>query len=759
MLATFSWVAATGGTAAELLTNGNFNNVLVGWTVPAELGSWLPYQHAPGPPPAYNHGTVLLHPDSYSYEGVIIAQSLNVTGIGGQSISAAIDLGADAALPAGKTIAVYVEYLDGGGLLQRQRLINPDNTAVPVGSLGHFTGSHTFPAGATKLVRLTIEKEDFGQVFADNVSLSSATLTPGVVPHVTALNGDHVAYGQTFTIVGSGFAGATAPTVLVNNSNAGLTVNAWSDTTVTVAVAAPAASGNLLVKVAGTPAVESRHLEITSPHYFASLQESTYYAVPGQVITVPVRVDFRNGFTTGGGVQIQARKGGVAFPGAAVAPNPVFGDGGTLMTIDTAGLTPGQHQFQMRPVHGGVNGIDSFFDIFLEVPASMSLSINGNPVSGTINLSQQGQVATYPTLLDAGGNPLNADPDFTWSTSNPSAFSLFMEDRPWSPGPALLVHNDGDGVLHANGPGGLHYQFPVHVDVPDSPRVTSCALGAMTSDNSGAPPENWFFFQANVPLSGYSTSVSDMGIVWGDGNWGGGSPPTSYTQFFSVAEGQRPGTFLFSGSSSGLARYAVLTVLNAASKGMVTGQIVSFLGGEMHMHEQVVGTLEFYDASTGLKVTPGVGDTDLGIWEWGKEYHAAYLDPGTYKVRWIPQAMGPVPGLPQWWPNAQSFAEAAPVVVTAGAVASGVHFFVTPADTPPSPPQYGGPMVFTPDTHVFSMPVMTENGSTYQLQRSENLLEGSWFNVGSPAWGNGAVQTLQDTTATGASGFYRVLKN
>ena len=735
----------TTASGAQLLANGQFDNVHVGWAVPSELGTWIPYTHP--------DRTVSLHPDSGMYYGVILAQPLNISGIANQSVSGSIDLGASWAPPSGKTVAVYLEFLDNTGGLHRQKLINPDNAGVPLvppNSLVAFTGNFTFPANASKLVGLTIEKEGDGPFFADNVSLTSATLTPGTLPHLTNLSAKRVAYGQSFTITGSGLSGSVAPVVLLNGSSAGLAVTAWSANSITVTASAPAATGALTVRVDGVPACEFRKLEITSPHYWASLKDNTFHVAPGQPVSLPVRVEFRNGFASD--VSIQVLKNGVSFPGATAAPNPVVRDGGTLVTVDTSALPAGTNRLSVRPVANSVNGSDSFFDIFVEPPASLQLSVNGSPVVGTISLTDQTTASTSYQLMDATGTALAAAPDLVWWSSNESVFEVFQDTGPWYTGPQLLVHGNGDAILYAAGPGGLSFQFPVHVAALASPHIISCVLGNSVMDNLGA--SNSQYFQTDVVIPKFQRGASgDINITWGDATWS--SDLKAVSANFSVGQGQAPGKFLFNASGGGPTGYNVLTIVNASNKGAITGRVVSYLSSSGQMSE-ISGTLEFYNASTGDKVFPGAAASDMAIWTWGPEYNASYLTPGSYKVRWVPETW--TNGIPQWWPNATTFAEASPVAVTAGSVTSGIHFFVTEPATPASPPQTAGPAVFNPATSILGIPIQTENGVTYQLQRSNSLLDGSWYNVGSLAYGDGTVQTLQDTEAAGTKSFFRVLR-
>lgn len=738
LAAACGWLALTGRPeAAELLSNRQFDQVLVNWTVPQDLEPWIPYKH-----PA---GTVSLNPSVGGYMGTLLGQPLNVTGIAGQTVTGSIDLGAEWALSAGNTFVVYVTYLDDTGAIHREALISPANAAIPVGSMATFTGNFTFPGNGAKLVGLEVDRETWGDADADNLSLTSPTLTAGPVPHLGVVSPAAVAYGQSFTITGTGFAGATAPEVLLNGAADGLQVTAWTDTSITVAVAAPAASGTLEVNVGGTPACERRQVGISSPHCMMKLAETTFHTIPGVPVELPVWVDMRGGYSPAGGVQFQVMNG--ASPVSTSSTPAVIRGGGAIITIPTGSLAAGANHLTVKPTGGGFTGADSFFDVFLETPASAQFTKDGAPITGTLNVTTQGSVSFVITLLDASGVALTYQPTFAWTSSNPAACDVFLENRPWG-GPQLLVNVDGDAVIHANGPGGLHFELPVHVDVPASPQMTGFDIGVNPISNSGEQ-QNSLVIQLNVPIHTVSWGVSDMGFVWGDSNWGGDG--MSYYSSFKVNQGALPGAYLFYGSAAGMTRKAKVWVVNDPAKGMVSGRVVSFSGGgEMHMQEQIHGTLEFYDAS-GTKVTPGAGDADLSIFEWGKEYHASYLDPGVYRMRWVPD-MG---GLPQWWPNANTFADAAPVTVAAGGVTPGINFFIGEPEA--SPPALAGPTSYDAAGHTFGIPVQTVSGETYELQRSDSMREGTWFTV-AEIWGDGTAQTLRDATATGAKGFYRVLK-
>lgn len=735
MAAACGWLAlGASSNATELLSNGQFDQVLVDWTVPQELDPWIPYNH-----PA---GTVSLNPSVGDYMGTLLGQPLNVTGIAGQTVTGSIDLGAEWALSEGNTFVVYVTYLDDAGAKHREALIRPANAAIPAGSMATFTGNFTFPGNAAKLVGLEVDRETWGDADADNLSLTSPTLTAGPVPHLDAVSPATVAYGQSFTITGTGFGGPTAPEVLLNGGADGLQVTGWTDTSITVAVSSPAASGTLEVNVGGTAACERRQVAISSPHCLIKPGETSFHTIAGIPVTLPVWVDMRNGFAPVGGVDLQVMKGTV--PVTTVTAPAVTRSGGALVTIPPGALTAGPNRLSIRPVGGGFSGAESFFDVFLEVAASGSFLFDGAP-QASVTATKQGKIWFFLQLSDASGNPLESFPPAVWTSTNPVVCEVHTDPQ-WG-GTELLIHTTGTATITGSTPDGRTYDLPVTVTLPETPVILTWNAQYPTMDNSGTT-ENKLFAALDVPMYstsvGYSNGFDVGGSVWGAEN-------KSITWDFTTTPGMAPGTYLFNLSAASLQRSVKVTVVNAADKGMVTGKVVNLEGGgEHHMH--LMGTLEFYDAG-GNKVTPGAGEEDLFISAFGTDaYQAAYLDPGVYRVRWVDQMSGAA----QWWPNANTFADAAPVTVVAGGVAPGINFF-TGGSTAASPPTLAGQTTYDAASHTFGIPVQTVEGVSYELQRSDSMREGTWFTV-AEIWGDGTAQTLRDTTATGPKGFYRVLR-
>ena len=725
--------AVAKASAGELLVNGNFDDILVGWSVPAALDPWLPYQHP--------QGSVSLEPEGmWDYAGPVLFQPLNVTGVANQTVSAAVALSIEWQTGPGRAVAVYLEYLDQGGVSHRQLLINPLNSEIPTETSANFTGQFTLPADAAKLTGLTVEKQFFGAISADDFSLTSATLTAGAIPRIGSATPSAVAYGDTLTIQGSGLGGATPPKVLLNGSSSGLAVTSWTDERIEVAVSTPAASGLLEVAVSDTYAPQRKQVAITSPHCALALPTNRFWTIAGMPVEVVVKTEFRNGFTAPEGVQFQVANGATPVP---VTPVPAVNrPGGSLITIPTNVLAPGNNRLSIRPVGGGFNGADSFFDVFLEVANSGAFILTDTPTT-TFTATRQGRQWCTVELRDAAGQPLKTVPTFAWSSTNPAVCDVHP-DPMWGD-VGLLVNAEGAATIRATSPDGNHYDLSVTVDLPDSPVLTACQVISPVMTNGG-DQQNELVVQCNQVMT--ETSVTYQALDWGDLVWG--PDRKSLTWSFTTDPGAPTGTVLITAAASGVSRCVKLQIVNDPAKGLITGRVVNLFGGGGH-HMHLAGTLEFYDAA-GQKVTPAAGDEDLFIMAFGTDaYQAPYLDPGTYRVRWVPE-MG---GTPQWWPNASSFAEAGEVTITAGGTIPAIHFFL---DQPPvEAPQPVGQPTYDAGSGTFSMAVQTVEGVSYQLQRSNTMADGTWFNVGETIWGDGKDQTLQDETAEAGNGFYRVL--
>ena len=736
-------LSAGHSSGAELVRNGDFAQIMADWGIPDALRPWYPYQHP--------SGRVALHPDVFSYSGPILEQTLHVSGVASQTVQVSIDLGADWALPAGQSFSVALEYIDNVGARQRVTVIAPDNALIPVGSMAPFSASYSFPANASKLVSLLIVKSAYGQAYGDNVSLTHPSLVAAPVPALLSVDPPTAVYGQWVTLHGRNF-GATQGTVTTGGSTEGIGIVSWTDDAVVISLNDPCAGGSVMVEAAGCRTTQDRSVGIATPHFRVRANQGPFIATPTQTVRVPVFVDFRSGFSnTDGPVTLSA-----PTPPAPVvfSPPTVADHGGSFAIIDTSSLTPGIHTFTVRgDAPGTLLPRFSTFEIDVRTVSAITATYlsgsNSVPLSGA-TLTAQGAVFITPAIRDQN----NADIGFSvptpvWTSSNPTVVDLFVEPPPFG-GVQLLVKGNGTATITATMPNGAHWDFPVTVALPASPLVMSHAFLYNFVDNTGAP-EDSFYFLSSHNITYFSWGVSTLGITFGDGSFGDGG--LSYSGKFTVETGANPGKYLFNANADtalgSISSRIVLNVVNAPSKGLLTGEIaVSESVGSMH--GEASGELEFYDATTGTLVF------SKSIWSMASTYTAPYLTPGSYKLRWI--SSGPTSsGLTQWLPNSKSFANAQPVVVAAGGSLPNIDFFLNPEVAIPQPPALTQAPVMNAGTQTFSLAANLENGVTYLLQKSFSLSEDSWFTIAT-FYGSGASQVLEDAQATEPSAFYRIVR-
>ena len=712
------------------------------WGIPDTLRPWYPYQH-----PA---GRVALHPGSFGYSGPVLEQTLNVSGVASQTVQVSIDLGADWALPPGQSYAVALEYLDNVSVRHRVTVIAPDNSLIPVGSMSSFSGSYSFPADASKLVALVILKNNYGDAYGDNVSLTHSTLIAGSVPVLLSVDPPTALYGQSVTLHGRNF-GSTQGTVTTGGSTDGVSITSWTDDAVVVQLDDPCAGGSLILEAAGCRTTQDRSVGIATPHFRVRANDGPFVATPSQTVRVPVFVDFRSGFSNANGpVTLTA-----PTPPAPVvfSPPTVADHGGSFAIVDTSSLVAGVYTFTVRgDAPGALLPRFTTFQIDVRtvsaLPATYSSGAVDVPLSGA-TFTAQGAVPITSAVLDQNSSDISFSVTApNWTSSNPSVVDVFVDPPPFG-GVQLLIKGNGVATIVATMPNGAHWDFPVTVSLPGSPLVMSHAFQYPVMDNSGSP-EGSFYFLSSHDITYFSWGVSSLGITFGDGSFGDGG--RSYTGKFTVDAGANPGRYLFNAGANtplgSISSRIILDVVNAPSKGLFRGEVA--VSGSAGMHGEASGELEFYDASSGTLAF------SKSIWSMSSTYMAPYLTPGTYKVRWV--SSGPTStGLAQWLPNSKSISNAQPVVVSAGGSLIGIDFFLNPEETIPLPPTLTQEPVMDSNTQTFSLAANLENGVTYLLQKSFSLTEDSWFTIGT-IYGSRAPQVVEYAQATEPSAFYRLVR-
>ncbi|MDZ8118691.1 IPT/TIG domain-containing protein [Pontiella agarivorans] len=721
---------------AELLNNGDFNNVMENWNVEDALGSWIPYEHP--------DGTVSLSPASvFGYRGTVISQPLNVDGIASQTVDLSIDLGSDWFQNPGNSVAVYLEYIDSSGARQRALALNPDNSAIAEGGMATISTSYTFPADSARLVELAIDLLDDTWSSADNISLSSSSLTPGPIPQLGSITPAALAHGGTLTITGHGF-GSAAGEVLIGGSTNGVTVQSWTPDQVTVLIGTACTGGNVMIDSAGTRTCEKRTLSVTSPYYTVDVSPASTIATAGQSVQVGIHTPFRNGFSTAAGIQLSVTNQAAR---SVLSPNPVMADGGSLLTFDTTGLTPGVHTFTVLGQDGASTDRTAEFSIDIRAVDTLTavdfsdVSLDGYTFTSGAPASMQ------TTITDTLGGDISYEvPRPVWSSDNPMLIEVFQETSPWG-SLYFLPHANGSTTVRAALPDGSEYPFAVQVALPADPAVVShsCSFSPMSND----PTEtNQLYFLASGPMSGYSYSIGDLGVATHNSYLNGDN--SSHTYDFTIGADAIPGTYMFSSSATvggvTLSDGCLLQVVNNPDTGMIKGHVAQF-GGDMMGHG-ASGELEFYDASSGTLLFTE------NIWSWTDNYTAPSIPPGVYTLRWNPGSFSSIP--PQWFPNADTQSVAAAVTVTAGSTVEEVNFTLSPPDEPVVYPPISIPPAYDSGSGTYSFSVQTTSNTSYQLQKSANLKDGSWFNLES-IWGDGSNAQVEDSETAASTGFYRVV--
>jgi len=294
------FVAAQAG-AVDVIRNGSFDNNLDEWMINPELPSaWNPL----------SGGLVHLNPDILDFEDLILYQNLNVSGIGGVTVNLSMNL-LKTYETDGNTVAVWLQFVDTGGNVQQVEIFNPDDSSISISALPPETttptpvsAQYTFPAEARKLVKLAIVKDDYGDFYADDISLTAEGVTVGAIPLISGLSAAKGAYGSTLTVTGVKFGAVQGDhdVVSIGGSSDGVSVTSWSDTSITATINDPVKSGRVYVT---TDYVESNidfSFEVTSPNYTVNLKSDDITVVKGQTAEYVIAVDFHNEFSTTSGI-------------------------------------------------------------------------------------------------------------------------------------------------------------------------------------------------------------------------------------------------------------------------------------------------------------------------------------------------------------------------------------------------------------------------------------------------------------------------
>lgn len=680
---------ATVAEASNLLQNGSFSGNLNGWVVNPALQTGTP----PWTPLLADGSGVNLHPDSYGFNGTILYQNLNLTGIDGKTLSLSIKLTNAYAMSTGKTVALWLTYVDGSGNLQRVKVLNPSNSAITTGTV--VTGSFDVPTGAQKIVKLEIVKEDYGEFHADDVVLWADGVTSGPLPSITDLSATSGAYGTPLTINGANF-GTSQGVVKIGGITAA--VASWEETAITVAVASPMWSGNVVVIAGGVESNLSQTFQVTSPYFTVDLLEANAKVIKGQAAEFLFKTAFYNGFTTTEGIALQLQGGDAATLSgkAAFTPVPIKGAGGVVLKINTADLAAESYTADIAAVNG--SEIVTVGTLNLQVVTVSDIKFfewdyTTTPYVKTyytaMTVVKQGQLFVDTEVVGSDGQVFTGETGVVLSEVPASTPILGIFNSIWGYG--LYAQLNGSTQLKATAPDGIFRTLDITVNFPTTSWISEIVLSAP----DGAPPIYPLYNNRTAPITWFARGTTRLGWI-GEQTSGmmnfeidfldkvnRSEDGLSATSTFTL---QKPPTdigtaILYAETNDGAAKAVIpLTTVNAAGTGLLSFGIRSLdpqAFAEMFK-------LSFYGTDNQLKFSRELFAMHIGA----APVLVGNIPPGTYKLLVAP---GNTSVKPQWWPNAADISGAAPVTFTTDVTTGDIYFFAQsqPADatiTLPTPP-------------------------------------------------------------------------
>jgi len=688
---------------ASVLRNGSFSDGLDGWMVNSQLGDWNPLT---------SDLAASLDPPIDGFTGTVLYQNLNVSGIAGKNFQIYLWFRKVRAW-SGRTLAVYVDFVDSNDNLQRLCVLRPENDAIPYQDWSVFTNTFSFPANASKLVKLSFAKEDYGSFDTDGIMLLADGVVPvGLVPQITSLSSDSGPYGSLLTINGFNF-GTNASgegKVLIDNSDEGIEILSWSGTQIVVRCEEPTRTGTVCVLVDGVESDGRLSYTVTSPTYTIDVLQPQLTVIRGENARFLVRLNSRNGFNAIGEVRMsvpQSPPGSVTF-----SPDILKGPGGVAMTIATSGLSPGTYEWRVQSEDDGGKVRSAPF--VLKVVSVSDIEFYQRDDTGSrvlctyLSISKQRRVYVYCCMITTDGERL---PESTPIALSSNSSNLQVFSTAWG-GYEIYAVNTTSAKLTATSPDGYSEYLPVVVTSPAT--IISTTINPVQVSNKGYQTITYNAASTtaiDVDCDYVLRELVDYTYSWSDGD-------KAFTATGRVPEGTMPGRYFFHAflrSDHESERVRQITVLNDSGRGMIKGSVFAM---RPLWSPDPLAFIQLYDDATGAKVY------DYAINSWG-DYTIPYIQPGVYRIRLLPMSGYE----PQWYPNAYAFSAALPVTVNVGDVLSGISFFLVETDSLPprvcSTDPVDAALDVAPGSLIsatFSKPVdpATVNLSTFFLEDSQH---------------------------------------
>jgi hypothetical protein len=726
----------------ELIQNGSFAAGMTGWKVAPKLAGWNPCAS----------GVPNLSPSDYSYTGILFYQDLNVTNTSLSSVALTVGL-TKIYGSSGNSFAVYLDYATTNLQVKRLMVLNPGNASLPDSLYTNLSIGVSLPAEASKVVRLLIGISDRNNSFNLNlVSLNATGLSPSPLPTLTSVSPSSGAYysltnsgiitlhGSNLGTNGQVFLGSS-PMEAVPFSGSPLPtaqVVSWNNTQVVARVVEPMSSGKVYLLSGGVESQGDCYFTITSPLFTFSAVYPETTVLRGQTVTALFRVDFLNGFQSAGGLSAML----VSPVFAPSATTPVFRSGGYSFDFNTTSLTNGDYIGLAQTLEG--SSYARWAPFVLKVRSITNISFTtGYPSAAISSLTITNQKEfTYDFSFQLGDNTGAAYtssgtlPAVAITSDNPSVVMVMNGNF----GPRLFAMAGGTANLLFATPNGYSRTLPVTVNLPAAPRFTIVPVSPSIADNSGLSTNTIYWKATEDPtFIGYEGAAS---FSFDSTNRDYVNHAVTWT--FGVPEATPPGTYLLHAELGDniTMSYATITVVNAASKGQLAGFILTVDSGGFFMHE-TLGNLEIYDADTGMIVrTNFVSNFNSDT------YLASYVTPGSYRVRWVPMGSG----APQWYSQANNFAQAAIIQVLAGQTVTNINFYQRPIAAPPSNLCVPSPVA---NGTEFKFHLPTVFGVNYVLEYKDDLNDITWKTAQCIS-GNGSMLVIADPAPAAPQRLYRI---
>ncbi|MEI7730622.1 MAG: Ig-like domain repeat protein [Verrucomicrobiota bacterium] len=660
--------------ATEAIRNGSFDSGLDGWVVNDAVGTWSPLQVDLG-----TNNVVSLHPPAtfVSFYGYVIYQNLNLTGVGGTTLNFSVSLQKGSAPAGAKTMAVYLDYLTNTTQTTRVKILNPNADNLPSGTWTTVTASVALPAQATKVVRLLLVKEDNGEILADNVSLTTASGTVGGLAKVEGSSPLLGKYQTNITIFGTNF-GATgqvflsvSPADYTGGPTVGqLKVVSWANSQIVCQVLEPNRSGQIKVVANGVEADGDSGFFVTSSNFTVAAKSPEITAIRGQTVPAIFQVGFLNGFTSSGGVSLMMH----TPPGIDTAGSkPLTQSGACLLNLNTTTLANGTYDCVAQSLEGRSYARWAPFKLTVVSITNFAFSSYGVPVS-SFSTNKQGRFYLYADLVQQDGRLFGmvaagpgGKPAYKVVSSDPNVVMVGTDNMGFYTFDAV---GSGSANLTFTTPDGFTKNFPVTVTLPTSPVIDAAYSSPGLVDNSGTMTNVFTWHAVGGTINEYGmegTGPYDTTDVAHSTDW------SSMSWRQPVPAGQQPGTYYYyaKNNANGAVRGLQLTVVNAASRGQVAGNIIVGIPALSGMpYDQGSGDLEVYYNGSSAPIRTN------SIWSHGGDYLASYLQPGNYKFRYISSNPN---YLPTWYPAGTNSSDAVTVPVAAGTTVSNINFMLVPA--------------------------------------------------------------------------------